>query len=995
MNDSSQTIDDCSCCKTGVSAPTVFNRPGLSALVYRVRTHATCLGAMKARLSGYLDLELPEFDEHGKPKTERIYPMRGLTTRETDDPAIALLDAWATVADVLTFYQERIANEGYLRTATERRSVLEVARAIGYELKPGVAASTYLAFTVETAPGAPRRATVEIGTKVLSIPGQNERPQPFETVEKIEAKAEWNALKLRRTETHEINKGAKNLYLKGVNTKLQPGDGILLVGDDRDSPTGGGNERWDIRILQTVTEVRTSDLEQSCTVVTWETGLGHKKPTVDPASHPRAFAFRQRAALFGHNAPDWRTMPDSVKDDFATDYPSYPDWPDFEIRISGKGEIDLDAVYPKILAGSWIVLRMPSYSELYKVSTVSDGSRTDFGLTAKTTRVGLDTLEHLTWFGLRDTVVFAQSERLELAEKPLAEPLYGDRVALGELVQDLQPRQTLVVSGKRIRVKIGIAAQGLSLDSSDGSKTAGLKPNDLLQVLEPPVLPGDTPSEDIPLKPDELIQILTSAVPQRIKWRLMDRDGFVGFLTAPSDTVSLERAAKEDATLSEVAFIDKAKGAVSSDRDRTTLTLQDPLENCYDRLTVSINANVARATHGETVAQEILGSGDGSQANQRFVLKKPPLTYVSATTGTGGQSTLTVRVNGVKWQEVPSLYGLDPKSESFTVRIDNEGKASVIFGDGRRGARLPSGTEKVTATYRSGTGPEGEVAAGRLTLLQTRPLGVREVTNPIAASGADAPESLENARQNAPLNVLTLERIVSLKDFEDFARAFLGVGKAQAVSLWNGETHWVHITVATAAGKPIDPKSDLYTHLLEAMDRARDPIQPVRVAGYIPRTFSLEASVVTDSRYVDEDVFAQAKSILLENFSFKKRAFGQPVTAAEVVAMIQAVPGVVAVDLDSLSLDPGEGTEPLAQSLTSDLAPEPVHGLVIRHSLPGRPILLEHIPYWAGFRSSQVPAILTANQVKLDLKTGKIQLTELSLINVNGVNIRKKKETTG
>jgi hypothetical protein len=202
---------------------------------------------------------------------------------------------------------------------------------------------------------------------------------------------------------------------------------------------------------------------------------------------------------------------------------------------------------------------------------------------------------------------------------------------------------------------------------------------------------------------------------------------------------------------------------------------------------------------------------------------------------------------------------------------------------------------------------------------------------------------------------------VSLKDFEDFTRAFLGIGKAQAVSLWNGETHLVHLTIATAAGKPIDLKSDLYAHLLEAIDSARDPIQPVMVAGYIPRSFSLEASMMTDSRYVDEDVFAQARSILLENFSFEKRAFGQPVTAAEVVAMIQAVPGVVAVDLDSLSLDPGEGTGPLGQSSTSDL---------------------------------EVPAILTVNQVKLELKTGKIQLTELLLINIHGVNI-KKKETTG
>src|SRR5204863_235282 len=63
--------------------------------------------------------------------------------------SIALLDGWAMVGDVLTFYQERIANEGYLRTATERRSIFELARLVGYAPRPGVASSTYLAFTME------------------------------------------------------------------------------------------------------------------------------------------------------------------------------------------------------------------------------------------------------------------------------------------------------------------------------------------------------------------------------------------------------------------------------------------------------------------------------------------------------------------------------------------------------------------------------------------------------------------------------------------------------------------------------------------------------------------------------------------------------------------------------------------------------------------------------------------------------------------------------
>jgi hypothetical protein len=93
--------DTCGCCEgtTALTPEPINNRPSLDALSYRAGIHATFLETMKARLS---TAEHPE--------------LRDLTTRDSADPAIALLDAWAIVADVLTFYQERIANEGYLRT---------------------------------------------------------------------------------------------------------------------------------------------------------------------------------------------------------------------------------------------------------------------------------------------------------------------------------------------------------------------------------------------------------------------------------------------------------------------------------------------------------------------------------------------------------------------------------------------------------------------------------------------------------------------------------------------------------------------------------------------------------------------------------------------------------------------------------------------------------------------------------------------------------------
>src|ERR1700752_3132201 len=177
--------NDCGCC-AGVTDQTdvaLTNRPGLTALAYRVGTHAQFKQRMLARLSA----------------AERS-ALAGLQTRADDDFAIALLDAWATVADVLTFYQERIANESYLRTATERLSLVHLARLIGYEPRPGVAAHTLLAFTLEDAPGSPDRVVIDIGTKVQSIPGPGELPQTFETAERIEARAEWQAIRPRLTQ---------------------------------------------------------------------------------------------------------------------------------------------------------------------------------------------------------------------------------------------------------------------------------------------------------------------------------------------------------------------------------------------------------------------------------------------------------------------------------------------------------------------------------------------------------------------------------------------------------------------------------------------------------------------------------------------------------------------------------------------------------------------------------------------------------------------------
>src|SRR5215204_3630189 len=332
--------DLCGCCEGLVpSTPVeVYNRPGLATIAYRVGPHAQFKQSMLARLSA-----------------SDLSALRGLNTRDDDDFAVALLDAWAMVADVLTFYQERIANESYLRTATERGSLLELARLIGYEPRPGVAASTYLAFKLEDAPGSPRRAIIDVGTKVQSLPGQNELPQTFETGEKIEARVEWNALRPRRTRPQApVDYDGTSAHLKGLTTTLKPGDPLLILGPQKWSGQGSPESpQWNIRHVSSVEP----DAEVDRTLVSWDKQLDSKIPGVEPtAEGAKVFALRLRASLFGYNAPQWEALPSSLKTGIYAPGPGHEDYADANLPANSK-YINLDAVYPQIVAPSWLVLR--------------------------------------------------------------------------------------------------------------------------------------------------------------------------------------------------------------------------------------------------------------------------------------------------------------------------------------------------------------------------------------------------------------------------------------------------------------------------------------------------------------------------------------------------------------------------------------------------------------------------------------------------------------
>lgn len=183
---------------------------------------------------------------------------------------------------------------------------------------------------------------------------------------------------------------------------------------------------------------------------------------------------------------------------------------------------------------------------------------------------------------------------------------------------------------------------------------------------------------------------------------------------------------------------------------------------------------------------------------------------------------------------------------------------------------------------------------------KTGPPSIQGVTNPLPATGAASSESLKSARSTIPATTRTLDRIVSRRDFEDFTQAFAGIGKAQAVTLWNGTSELVYITIASVGGEAVLPDSALYRNLVAAIDQARDPIQTVQIASFQPLFFQIEARVMHQDGYQADKVELAIRQKLLETFAFERRSFGQPVTKSEVIAAIQATQGVLAVDLDFL-----------------------------------------------------------------------------------------------
>lgn len=145
----------------------LFNPPGRNTIAYRIGDYLAFRHALLLARPG--ETELAYVDPGGQTILNWRPSAKG-------DLALQMMEWWAYLADILTFYNERIANQDYLRTADLPESVQRLIRVLGYRPRPGIGATGTLAALMS----GPKPFLLPQGFQVQSKPGPGKQPQVFE-----------------------------------------------------------------------------------------------------------------------------------------------------------------------------------------------------------------------------------------------------------------------------------------------------------------------------------------------------------------------------------------------------------------------------------------------------------------------------------------------------------------------------------------------------------------------------------------------------------------------------------------------------------------------------------------------------------------------------------------------------------------------------------------------------------------------------------------------
>ena len=746
------------------------------------------------------------------------------------------------------------------------------------------------------------------------------------------------------------------------------------------------------------------------------------------AGRVEVYAARVKAALF---AAAWPGAPVTTAGHTVTTTYTEPNlataWGNAFSTLVPLPELPLDAAYDQIKPGSWVAVRRPDVVNTHngepivtfhivaavrmanlstKAPNAAAGS-SGGGFAAKVTLLTLDppwlsdmtsadqTAAQTSTQLLRETLVYAQSEPLSLADEPLDTDIENGSIDLADLYEGLEAGRWVIVSGTRTDIPNASGVQASELAMIAGVRQGVEAPGSVPFALGAPPFVDVSYTTDADAWGDRLV------VGHLPAGTAANKDGSPSFMNAIAAPAFLNQQFQDQVQIAPGVYVsayvpdaDERSGRfptfdgmlvdprtqvpypggaldwqkdgvfawrISTVTPHTVLDLAAPLASTYDRGTVTIYGNVVDATQGQSTG-EVLGNANASVDFQTFALSQSPLTYVSAPGASGTASTLDVRVNELLWDEVESLSDVAPAQRAYVTSEDDAQTTSAVFGNGVHGARPPSGTANVKAVYRYGMGSAGNLDAWQITQLATHPLGAQGVTNPLPATGGADADAIGQLRANAPMAVMALDRLVSVQDYADFARTYAGIGKASSVKLSDGRRELVHVTIAGAGDIPIDVNSELYANLLASLRDCGDPHLSVELAVRRVRLIVMAAQVALLSGYAWEDVEPALRAAVLARFGFDARALGQTAYLAEAVAALQQVAGVSWVNVTCFDSVPEDVTAAQLAALGSTLGLYPFVEAQLARRAPGPSSAI--VAAELVFITPDIPATLILNPSK-------------------------------
>lgn len=253
------------------------------------------------------------------------------------------------------------------------------------------------------------------------------------------------------------------------------------------------------------------------------------------------------------------------------------------------------------------------------------------------------------------------------------------------------------------------------------------------------------------------------------------------------------------------------------------------------------------------------------------------------------------------WRPRPDLLASGPRDRHFVVEVDDDGRASLRFGDGGSGRDITTdlaADPPLRVIARVGNGARGNVAADTITefISGTGPIeGVRRVRNPLPAGGGTDPEPTARARQGAPAAIRgEPRRAIVAEDYARFAQEDPDVQRAAALPRDTGAGAEILVALDLTAAAANDP-----ARVARVREAARFRLEAVRQVGHIVSIvpaaavpIELAISLTVASRAVRATVVEAVRRAVLKLFDPDALSFGQSIATSRIVAAARSVPDV-------------------------------------------------------------------------------------------------------